>query len=180
MKIGIISSSMRDDSGTDQIARWIENLATNRGDGVHYELVSLDQYDLPLFGTKATEKQESDIKKWKDTIASFDGYIMITPEYNRNIPGFFKNSLDYLMAELHDKAVSYVSFGGLGGLAAIQSLRLINAEQAMASVRAMVTLSINLDFDDSKVFSPQPYQYNDAELMFTQLVRWTKAMKTIR
>ncbi len=180
MKIAIVSSSMRENSNVDQIAKWMLEESLKRHPNTEFEIVTLSDYDLPLFGKASTDKQKEDIALWQSKIASFDGYIMISAEYNRAIPGFFKNALDYLMKELHDKAVGYVSFGGLGGLSAIQNLRLINAEQGLASVRGMVTFSINVDFEDQKAFKPMDYHQNDVTNMLTQLLNWSSALKAVR
>lgn len=180
MKIGIISSSNRKHSTTDQVAQWVYQHAQQRKDvNVEYHLVELHDYPLPLFGQSNSEKDSETIQKWKDSFATLDGFVFVSAEYNRSIPGFFKNALDYLMAELHDKPVGYVSFGGLGGLAAIQALRLINAEQGMASVRSMVTFSLNIDFE-SGVFNPQSYHVLDSDKMLDELIRWTQAFLSIR
>ncbi len=180
MKIGIVSTSTRDNSASDQIAKWIYKHAKDRNeDKVEFELIELSDYDVPLFGKVPTAQQAEAIQAWKDTFSRMDGFIFITAEYNRVIPGFFKNALDYLMTELHDKAVGYVSFGGLGGLSAIQSLRLINAEQGMASVRSMVTFSLNVDFEEGQ-FKPQEYHIHDTDKMIHELIRWTTALNTIR
>ncbi len=113
-------------------------------------------------------------------MASFDGYVFITPEFNRVVPGGFKNALEYLTQEVYDKACGYVSYGGLGGLSAIQSLRLVNAEQQMASVRTMLTFSIMSDFEKDGSFTPANYHNKNAHEMLDQLIKWSKAMKTIR
>lgn len=181
MKIGIVSTSMRQGSASDQIATWIHHHAKSRhDDDVIYEFIELEHYDLPLFGKQQSDKQREDIQAWKDKFEAMDGYIFITAEYNRVIPGFFKNALDYLMKELHDKAVGYVGFGGLGGLSAIQSLRLINAEQGLASVKTMVTFSINVDFNEEKSFDPKPYHIKEVDNMMNEVLSWSKGLKSIR
>jgi chromate reductase, NAD(P)H dehydrogenase (quinone) len=36
------------------------------------------------------------VRKLKDEIASSDGVLLVTPEYNNSIPGVFKNAIDWL------------------------------------------------------------------------------------
>jgi chromate reductase, NAD(P)H dehydrogenase (quinone) len=36
------------------------------------------------------------VTKLKDAIASSDGLLLVTPEYNNSIPGVFKNAIDWL------------------------------------------------------------------------------------
>lgn len=33
------------------------------------------------------------------TVANYDGYLFVTPEYNRGAPGVLKNALDRVYAE---------------------------------------------------------------------------------
>jgi NAD(P)H-dependent FMN reductase len=49
--------------------------------------------------------------KWAAKIASFDGFVMVTPEYNHSTSGVLKNAIDFLYAEWHNKAVGFVSYG---------------------------------------------------------------------
>lgn len=181
MKIGIILASVRDGRNGKAVADWTVDYANSRNDeGVTYELVDLKDYPLPLLGTPVNDESGSTIKAWSEKMASFDGYVFVTPEYNRVIPGAFKNALDYLQAEVNNKAVGYVAYGGLGGLSAIQSLRIINAEQELADVRTMVTFSLMADFENMSVFKPNDYHLANAEKMFDQVTSWSKALKTIR
>jgi NAD(P)H-dependent FMN reductase len=48
-------------------------------------------------------------------IASFDGFVIVTPEYNHGPSGVLKNAIDYLYAEWNNKAVGFVSYGSVGG-----------------------------------------------------------------
>lgn len=181
MKIAIIIGSIREGRNGAAVGKWVFDYANSRNDeGVTYELVDLKDYDLPLLGTQPSEAQGAAIGAWSEKIASFDGYVLVTPEYNRMAPGALKNALDYLQPELHNKAIGYVSYGGLGGLSAIQTLRLVNAEQELASVRTMVTFSLMTDFENMSVFKPADYHKDNADKMFTQVVSWSKALKTVR
>ncbi|GGN80189.1 hypothetical protein GCM10011579_065480 [Streptomyces albiflavescens] len=69
--------------------------------------------------------QHEHTRAWADTIASFDGFVMVTPEYNHSFPGVLKNAIDSLYAEWNNKAVGFVSYGGGGGTRAVEQLRLI-------------------------------------------------------
>ena len=55
-------------------------------------------------------------------IASFDGFVIVTPEYNHGTSGVLKNAIDYLYAEWNNKAVGFVSYGGTGGARAAEHL----------------------------------------------------------
>lgn len=181
LKIGIIVGSVRDHANGTQVGEWTLNYANSRNDeGVEYELVALKDYDLPMLTTAAADATGEAVDAWKAKMASFDGYVFITPEYNRSVSGAFKNALDFLQPELHNKAVGYAGYGGLGGLAAISSLRLVAAEQEMADVRTMLTFSLMADFENFSVFKPHDYHVGNAKGLFDQLISWSTALKTIR
>lgn len=181
LKIGIIVASVRDNADGTAVGEWMYQFATSRKDeNVQYEVVSLMDYDLPMITTMAQTATGPIIDLWKSKMAEFDGYIFVTPEYNRSLPGAFKNALDYLTVEVNNKAVGYVAYGGLGGLAAIVSLRTIAAEQAMADVKTMVTFSIMSDFENFSVFKPADYHQANANGLLNEVISWSTALKTVR
>src|SRR5690625_6927223 len=93
LKIGIIQGSVREGHNVDAVAKWMLDFAEKRNDAVAYELVDLADYNLPLLGSKyAGEDAEEQIKAWSEKMASFDGYIFVTPEYNHAIGGALKNA----------------------------------------------------------------------------------------
>ncbi|WP_308201014.1 NADPH-dependent FMN reductase [Actinoplanes sp. M2I2] len=87
-------------------------------------------------------------------IASFDGFVIVTPEYNHSTSGVLKNALDFLFAEWNKKSVGY---GSVGGARAVESLRLIVAN-LMADVCATVSLSLATDFVNYSQFTPGAHQ----------------------
>lgn len=181
MKIGVIIGSVREARNGAQVGKWLYDFASNRGvDGVEYELVDLKEYELPLLGLTPTDNQAKAIKAWSEKIASFDGFVFVTPEYNRALGGAFKNALDYLKPEVANKAVGFVSYGGLGGSFAIASLRGIVAELQIASVRTMVTFSLMTDFENFSIFKPADYHAANANAMLDELTAWATALKTLR
>ena len=181
MKIAIVIGSIRNGRNGEQVANYVFNYANSKKDeNTTFELVDLKSFDLPLLGMDPSEKQVEAIQNWSKTMASFDGYIFVTPEYNRAVGGAFKNALDFLKPELKNKAVGYVGYGGLGGAFAIASLRGINAEVGLASVATMVTFSLITDFENFSVFKPADHHAQKLNDMISEVLTWSKALKTIR
>jgi NAD(P)H-dependent FMN reductase len=120
------------------------------------------------------------IKQWASKIASFDGFVIVTPEYNHGPSGVLKNALDYLYAEWNNKAVGFVSYGAAGGVRAVEHLRLVAGELQMADVRQQVALSLLTDFENFSVFKAGEYSLAALNTMLDQLVAWTSALAPLR
>ena len=159
-KIGIILGSTRPGRNGEAVARWVADIAAERTDA-EFELVDLLDYKLPhldeVVPPSMGQYSQQHTLAWAEKIASFDGFIMVTPEYNHSTSGALKNAIDFLYAEWNNKAVGFVSYGGVGGARAVEHLRLIVAELQMADVRAQVTLSLHTDFENFSVFKPGDY-----------------------
>ncbi|WP_087973794.1 NADPH-dependent FMN reductase [Oceanobacillus rekensis] len=184
LKIAIVQGSVREGRNGEEVAKWVYNFAIKRNDDVAYEVVDLAKYDLPMLGEELTEANqvgsETVIKAWSEKMASFDGYIFITPEYNHAIGGALKNALDYLKPEVANKAASFVGYGSLGGARAHENLRLILGELQVADVRTALTFSLMADFENMSEFKPADYHKDNANLMLDQLISWTGAFKSLR
>jgi NAD(P)H-dependent FMN reductase len=124
--------------------------------------------------------QNEHTKQWADKIASFDGFVIVTPEYNHSTSGVLKNAIDYLYAEWHNKAVGFVSYGGVGGARAAEHLRLIAGELQMADVRQQVALSMLTEFENFSVFRPGDYNRAALDILLDQVVAWSKALAPLR
>lgn len=185
MKIGIISGSVREQNNATAVSEWVYNFATQRNEeGVDYELVHLSDYELPLLGARipeeVKEKTMSTIKNWSEKMASFDGYVFITPEYNHAIGGALKNALDYLKPEVANKAAAMVGYGGLGGTRAHANMRLILGGLGVATVPRSTNFSLMTDFENMSIFKPNAYNEVNANGMLDDLVLWSQAFQTIR
>ena len=52
--------------------------------------------DLPLYNADTEDKDMPEsVKIFKNSIEEADGVIIITPEYNRSVPGVLKNAIDW-------------------------------------------------------------------------------------
>jgi NAD(P)H-dependent FMN reductase len=101
-RIAIIISTTRDNRFGDKPARWIHEAVSARTD-LEAEIVDLRDFDLPFFNEVASSlwvpSQSPEALRWQAHVASFDGYIFVTAEYNRSIPAALKNALDYAYNE---------------------------------------------------------------------------------
>ncbi|MDE1548343.1 NAD(P)H-dependent oxidoreductase [Jeotgalibaca sp. YN-L-12] len=185
MKIGIISGSVREGNNATAVSQWIYDFATKRNDeGVEYEIVNLADYQLPLLGAALPAEYQDTamaaVKAWSEKMASLDGYIFVTPEYNHSVGGALKNALDFLKPEVANKAAAMVGYGSLGGARAHENMRSILGELSVASVRTTVNFSLMSDFENMSVFKPNAYNEVNANGMLDDLLLWSKAFQTIR
>ena len=114
IRIGIILGSTRPNRNGEQVATWVYDIASRRSDA-EFELIDLRDYPLPHLDEPLPpsmgQYQNEHTKQWAATIASFDGFVIVTPEYNHCTSGVLKNAIDYLYAEWNNKAVGFVSYG---------------------------------------------------------------------
>jgi NAD(P)H-dependent FMN reductase len=102
IKLAIIIGSTRPGRVGEAVARWVYELAKKRSDAA-FELVDIKGFNLPLLDEPVPPSQgtypKEHTKKWAAKVASFDGYVFVTPEYNHGICGALKNAIDFLFAE---------------------------------------------------------------------------------
>ncbi|NCU18048.1 NADPH-dependent FMN reductase [Pallidibacillus pasinlerensis] len=182
IKIAVVIGSNRGGRNAEAVAKYVFDKAVARNDeGVTYEIVDIADYDLAfLYDAKTTEAQQEAAKAWSEKMASFDGYVFVTPEYNHAPGAALKNAIDYLNAEVNNKAAGFVGYGSLGGTRAHEQLRLILAELQVATVRTAVTFSLMSDFENMSEFKPAAYHDENINGMLDQVINWSRALKTVR
>src|SRR3954452_18385407 len=182
-RIGIILGSTRPNRNGEQVAKWVLDNAIRRHDA-EFELVDLRDYPLPHLDEPMPpsmgQYQQQHPKQWADKIGSFDGFVIVTPEYNHGTSGVLKNAIDYLYAEWNNKAVAFVSYGAVGGARAAEHLRLVAGELQMADVRQQVTLSLITEFENFSVFKPGVYNLESLNVLLDQVIAWSEALSPIR
>jgi len=139
--IAVIISTTRAGRFGDKPATWIFDLASARKD-LRVELVDLRDYPMPFFDEPASNawvpSKNEVAQRWQRKVAEFDGYIFVTSEYNRGVPGVFKNALDYAYTEWNRKTAACVGYGSVGAARAIEQLRLTCIELQLAPIRTGV------------------------------------------
>ena len=183
LKVAIILGSTRPNRNGEAVAKWVYELSKERDDA-EFQLVDLKDFDLPLLDEPLPlsmgQYTKPHTRKWAETIASFDAYVFVTPEYNHSTSGALKNAIDYLYKEWNNKSAGFVGYGGVGGVRAIEHLRLIMAELQIADVRAQVSLSLITDFENYHVFKPAPFHQKSVHQMLDQVIAWAKVLKLLR
>jgi NAD(P)H-dependent FMN reductase len=186
-KIAVIIGSIRPNRQGDKPANWIAKLAQESG---HFdvEIVDLKDYPLPLFDAPASDfwmpTPNPIAAKWQAKLNEFDGYIIVTPEYNRSIPGALKNAIDWAYKPFIKKAVAYVAYGSVGGARAVEHLRTIMVELQAVSIRHGVHVG-GSDFGPVMMGQKTwddvlPGQVPYTKDLLDNLAWWTNATKAAR
>jgi NAD(P)H-dependent FMN reductase len=182
-KIAIILGSTRPGRNGEQVARWVLEQASAHHDA-QFELVDLRDFPLPHLDEPVPpamgQYQHEHTRRWAAEISGFDGFVIVTPEYNHGTSGVLKNAIDYLYAEWNNKAVGFVSYGSVGGVRAVEHLRLVAGELQMADVRQQVTLSLATDFEHYSTFTPGDGNLPALKTMLDQVIAWSAALAPLR
>jgi NAD(P)H-dependent FMN reductase len=183
IKIGIILGSTRPNRVGEQVATWVQKIAASRDDA-QYELVDLRDHPLPHLDEPLSpmlgQYQQEHTKAWASTVASFDGFVFVTPEYNHGTSGVLKNAIDYVHAEWSNKAAGLVSYGIAGGSGAAAQLRQICGQLGMADVPKQVVVMLRTDFENYTVFQPSEFMAATLTALLDQVVAWSAALAPLR
>ena len=124
-KIAVLVGSLRKDSFNRKLALALAHLAPADFTFEHIEIG-----DLPLYNQDDDGHPAPSVQRIKTEIASAQGLLFITPEYNRSIPGVLKNAIDHASRPYGQSVwggkpagVIGVSVGAIGTALAQQHLR---------------------------------------------------------
>jgi NAD(P)H-dependent FMN reductase len=181
VRIGVILASIREGRRGDAFARWIHGLVEARPD-VGAELIDLKDWALPLYAHRDTPNvAEKDFaagsleRRWAEKIASLDGFVIVTPEYNHGYPSSLKSAFDAISSPWNHKAVAFVSYGGFAaGARAVEQLRLVAIELRMVPVRDEVNVRLVGYTADERGQPADPTYAKKAKAMIDDLLWWTR------
>ena len=125
-KIAVLVGSLRKESFNRKIAKQVMQMAAQSLDIEIVGIGQLQQYNEDLDGENPPAEWVAFRKKIKEA----DGYLFVTPEYNRSVSGVLKNALDVASRPYGQNAwggkpgaIISSSMGPLGGLAVNHVLR---------------------------------------------------------
>lgn len=187
LNIKIILGSTRVGRFGENAFEWVKAQLDHHKKDINIEFIDLKDWQLPYFNSplspsnpnfKQPDKIHQDFEK---KIAEADGFLILTPEYNHGYPAVLKNSLDLTYKPWNNKPVGFISWGSIGGGRAVEQLRLIAVELQMAPIRESVNLINPWELKDENGMVTIPEKYvNKLNLMFTQLIWWSNALKIAR
>ena len=175
IRLAVVAASTRPNRKSRMVAEWVieagRRLPAVAGGEVSLELVDLAEVGLPLLDEPAPAAfgsyQHAHTQLWAATVARFDAFVFVTPEYNHSIPAALKNAVDYLFAEWSHKPAGFVSYGLAGGVRAVEHLRLVLTEVKCVPTSSQVILSVFEDFaydDPTDPASPATVSVRDHQL----------------
>ncbi len=182
----VIIASTRPTRIGGAVGDWFIPIAESHG-GFTVERVDLRDVALPLFDEPnhpSQQKYEHEhTKRWSATIARGDAYVFVTPEYDFSPPASLLNAIQFLAKEWRYKPVGLVSYGGVSaGLRSANQLRIICTSNNMMPLPGAVSIPFagKLLNAETKRFEPGETQEKPARAMLDELVRWERALRTMR
>jgi NAD(P)H-dependent FMN reductase len=169
LRIAVIIGSTREGRVGGAVAEWFLRIARRRVD-IEVDVLDLVSFDFPqCYPEEATAAMTS----FTTAIDRADGYVIVTPEYNRSFPASLKQAVDYAYDEWHAKPVGFVSYGCRSrGHYAVSALRVVFTELHTMAVRDEVgidLLATRSDQDEQSVTT-----------MLDQLGWWARALRDAR
>ncbi|KRL66357.1 NADPH-dependent FMN reductase [Companilactobacillus versmoldensis] len=128
VKIGVILGSTRTKALGEKIFKYLKSNIQVRD--VEFNWLDLKDYPLPLYDHPQTplEDEITDLNSaeasWLNDLDQQDGYVILTPEYDRAITGVLKNALDFVGPQVNRKPVHVVAYSHFsdGGIVAAASI----------------------------------------------------------
>lgn len=184
LKYVVFYGSVRSQRQGIKAARFIVNQLKERGHEVG--LIDAKEYPLPLLDKMYKEyepgKAPDVLCKMADLIIPADGYVIVSGEYNHNMPPGLTNLLDHFLDEYFYKPSGIVCYsaGAFGGVRAAVALRPMLAELGMSSIPSVFPIPKVQDaFDENG--QPSDPKYNRRVGKFLDELEWyTRALKEAR
>jgi chromate reductase, NAD(P)H dehydrogenase (quinone) len=90
-KVAVIVGSLRKDSMNLKLAKAVSKLGAGKFDAQFVQIS-----DLPLFSQDLEADFPAPAQRLKKEIENADAVLIVTPEYNRGMPGPLKNAIDWI------------------------------------------------------------------------------------
>lgn len=108
-KIAVFVGSLREDSLNKKLAKNLESLAP---EATKFDYVDISS--LPLYNTDLEAELPQAVRIAKDKVVQADGILIVTPEYNRSVPGVLKNAIDWVSRPWGDNSFAGKPLGIVG------------------------------------------------------------------
>lgn len=189
-KIAVIIGSTRQGRQSDKLAKWA---AAEIGKHAEVEVLDLRDYPMAFLDEAVSPRYNPDrqpapeVKKWLEKVAEFDGYALVTPEYNRSTSAVLKNAIDVLDYQMENKPVALIGHGSSGGAQAIANLRMALPGVGAVSIPTALFFSDHLaesisdDGELKEAVKSRPYgPQSTLETQAKSLLWFTEALAAAR
>lgn len=184
-KVMVIVGSVRPGRIGLPIATWVRQ-AVERDGRFECDWADLAEINLPFMDEPKHPKLHQYTKQhtfdWSERVASADGFIFVSPEYNFSYAPVLKNALDYLSREWWRKPLGHVSYGGIsGGTRGVTALRPVEVILGLVPTGANVEIPWAVkQIDDNGVFLPLESQERVLAAQLDELVQLDEALRALR
>jgi NAD(P)H-dependent FMN reductase len=166
----------------DAVARWILDLGSNRPD-VHVSRIDVGAYGLPPAANAAQRPSRhacEHVRAWSRTVASFDGFVFVTPEYLLSPPAAFRTAIDLVADDWSDKAAGVVAYGAQGSARAAENLRQALAAVGVATVAPHVALTLVAQPWRRFSFVPDARHAPELHVLLERVISSASALRSLR
>lgn len=182
--IQLITCSTRPGRVGPLVTHWLADQARQHAIG-EIEVVDLAAQALPLYDEprhpRLQQYEHAHTRRWSETIARADAFVMVMPEYNFGPPPSLVNAMNYLNREWHYKPVAFASYGGIsGGLRAVEAAKQLATTLRMVPVLEAVVIPMVAQQVTDAAFRPSPQQLEAVRPMLVELERVARALKALR
>jgi NAD(P)H-dependent FMN reductase len=180
--LAIVIGSTRPGRVGPKFAEWFRERAVAHG-AFDVELIDLAEVNLPLLDEPNHPRLHKYVHQhtieWSQTVERVDAFVFVTPEYNFGYNAALKNAIDYLSLEWADKAVGFVSYGGVAaGTRAVQQLKQVLTSLKMVTVLESVNIPFFAQFiDEAGVVKANDVMTRAAAAMLDELFRITALLR---
>lgn len=130
LKITILYGAIREGRLSIRAARAVERALKESGKA-DVTFIDIKSYNLPVMEARLKDMKPDEIpanlNELSTIIATSDGFVMVTPEYNNSYSGALKNMVDFFTLEWAKKPIGVVcgSAGKQGGINASNLMQLL-------------------------------------------------------
>ena len=163
LRIAIVTGT-RPGRLAEVVARWTADLVRRRAD-VEVALVDIGAYAMPPRVGRCTPEH---LRTWSRTVAAFDGFIFVTPEYHERSAASLSNAIHVVARDWRNKPAGFIGYGALGAARAVAALRQALCAVGVATIEPRVALTLVQEFWNRSSFVPDP---RDAQLVHELLER---------
>lgn len=180
----VVIASTRPGRAGLPIGTWFADHARTHG-AFEIEVADLAEIALPFMDEpnhpRLRDYTKDHTKRWSATVDAANALVFVTPEYNYGFTAPLKNAIDFLHHEWADKAIGFVSYGGVAaGTRAVQMLKQVVTVLRMTPVQESVNIPFFFPHVTEDGFRPPDGLAAAADAMLDELARVEHALAVLR